>query len=57
MSKSPDILTDPYPEDLNPELFKSHIDWEEEERILAEKDKQERREKLRNLLKGRKRQI
>ncbi|MCI8985979.1 MAG: hypothetical protein HFI60_08520 [Lachnospiraceae bacterium] len=54
MSKRPDILRDP-PEELNPELYKPHFDIEEEERILAEKEKQERREKLKNLFKGRKR--
>ncbi len=55
MSKMPDIFTDPFPEELNPELFRSHIDWEEEERILEEKEKQERREKLKSFFKGGKR--
>ncbi len=54
MSKRPDILRDP-PEELNPVLYKPHFDIEEEERILAEEEKQERREKLKNLFKGRKR--
>ena len=49
-----DILRDT-PEELNPELYKPHFDWEEEERILAEKEKQERRKKLKNFFKGRKR--
>ena len=53
MSGRPDILTDPFPEELNPELFRSHIDWEEEERILAEQEKQERREELKSFFKGR----
>lgn len=48
MSERPRILRDP-PEELNPELYKSHIDWEEEERILAEKERQERCEKLKSL--------
>lgn len=46
-----DILRDP-PEELNPELYKPHFDWEEEERILAEKEKQERRKKLKNFLRA-----
>ncbi len=56
MSEGPRILRDP-PEELNPELYKPRFDWEEEERILAEKEKQERREKLKDLFRGRKRQV
>lgn len=51
MSEMPRILRDPFPRELNPELFKSHIDWEKEEKILAEEEKQERREKIRSFLK------
>ena len=40
MRERPDILRDP-PEELNPELYKPHFDWEEEERILAEKEKRQ----------------
>lgn len=54
MSEIPGILRDP-PEELNPELYKPRFDWDEAERILAEKEKQERREKLKNFFKGRKR--
>ena len=56
MSEGPRILRDP-PEELNPELYKPHFDWEEEERILAEKEKRERRKKLKNFFKGRKRKV
>lgn len=55
MSEKPRILTDPFPKELNPELFKSHINWEEEERILREEEKQKRREKLKSFFTGRKR--
>lgn len=51
MSEMPRILRDPFPRELNPELFKSHIDWEKEEKILAEEEKQERREKIRSFFK------
>ncbi len=57
MSKRREIFTDPFPRELNPELFKPHIDMEYVERILEEEKKQERREKLKNLFKGRKRQV
>lgn len=56
MSERPRILRDP-PEELNPELYKSHIDWEAEERLLAEKERQERRDKRKSLFKGGKRKF
>jgi hypothetical protein len=34
-----DFILDEFPRDLNPELYKSDIDWEEEERKLKKEQK------------------
>ena len=56
MSSSYDIIRDTTAE-LNPELYKHHFDWEVEQRSMAEKEKQERRKRLKNFFKGRKRKV
>lgn len=54
MKDNPRILSDPFPRELNPDLYKPHIDWDEEERVLAEERKQERRERVKPFFKGKK---
>lgn len=42
-----------FPEELNPELFKTSIDWEEEERIIREEEKKAGQEKIKNFFRRR----
>ena len=42
--KDPDFILDEFPEELNPELYKTSFDWEAEERRLKGVDKKNRKE-------------
>lgn len=57
MKDNPHILRDPFPRELNSELYKSRIDWDEEERILAEEKKRNHRERVESFFKGKKQAI
>lgn len=40
MKKNPKRFFDEFPEELNPDLYKAHINFEEEEKKLQEEKKQ-----------------
>ena len=39
----PDIIQDEFPEELNPELYATSVDWEAEEKRLREEEKKKRK--------------